>query len=186
VVTWGENRIDIFTIDPNTNELYHTFYDGSIWQLGQSLGGYCTSRPTAVSWGVGRLDVFVRGGDAGLWHLAYNGTWSTWSSISGNTSIQAEPEAVSWGADRIDVFAWGADSSLLHKSFDGNSWTPTDGFENLGTSLAGPPKAVSDAFGSLHVVSISTEETLQHLSYTEAGGAWSPGAGFDDLGTIPN
>ena len=194
VVSWDQNRMDVFVVDSNSLHLYHTYWNGS-WQPSygfESLGGYCTSRPTAVSWGSGRLDIFVRGGDAGLWHLSYNGSWSNWTSISGNTSVQAEPEAISWGANRIDVFAWGTDNSLLHKSLDGTKglwtpsnglWTPSNGFEVLGDSLAGPPKGVSDAVGSLHVVSFSRFGSVQHISFNQTLGTWSPEGSVDNLGT---
>jgi hypothetical protein len=195
VVSWGENRLDTFVVDPKTKELYHTYWDGTAWQPASStsnfenLGGYCTSRPVAVSWSSGRIDVFVRGGGAGLWHLSYSqNIRSNWTSISGNTSILAEPEAVSWGQNRIDVLAWGTDESFLHKSYDGatNKWTPAEGFETLGQGLGGSPKGVSDAVGSLQVFSFSKTSELQHVSWNETVGDWSPAGGrFETLGVAP-
>jgi hypothetical protein len=189
-VSWGEGRTDVFVVDPTTKQLYHTYFSGGVWQPAASferLGGYCTSRPIAVSWANGRIDVFVRGGDAGLWHLSYNGTWPNWTSISGDTSIQGEPEAICWGVNRIDVFAWGTDQSLLHKSFDGAQWTPPENFDVLGGGLGGPPKAVSDAPGSLHVFCFSKSGALQHVWYNQTQGAWSPSpaGSFEQLGTPP-
>jgi len=186
VVLWDENRIDVFAIDANSNQLYHTYWNGS-WQPSygfESLGGYCTSKPTAISWGSGRIDLLIRGGEVGLRHLSYNGSWSNWTSISGNISVQAEPKAISWGPNRIDVFAWGTDNSLLHKSLDGTNglWTPSSGFEILRGSLAGPPKGVSDAVGSLHVVSFSRFGNVQHISFNQTLGIWSPEGSFDNLG----
>jgi hypothetical protein len=35
----------------------------------ESLGGVLTSPPSAVSWGVGRLDVFAKGTDSACWHV---------------------------------------------------------------------------------------------------------------------
>jgi hypothetical protein len=116
--------------------------------------------------------------------LGQTGPWSNWPSISGNTSVQAEPEEISWGANRIDVFAWGVDNSLLHKSFDGTKrrWTPSDGFEILGDSLAGPPKGVSDVAGSLHVISFSRFGSVQHISFNQTLGIWSSEGSMDNLG----
>jgi hypothetical protein len=141
-VTWAVGRLDIFVVHPVTKALYHVYFDGSSWQPNgsfENLGGYCTERPTAVSRSTGHIDVFVRGGDAGLWHLSYSQTWSNWTSISGNTSIQAEVEVLSWDPNRIDIFAWGTDQSLLHKSYNAtlDAWNQTVGtwtaVENLGT-----------------------------------------------------
>jgi hypothetical protein len=91
-VSWGEGRLDVFVVDSNSNQLYHTYWNGSTWQPPpfsfESLGGYCTSRPVAISRSTGQIDVFVRGGDSGLWHISYSSNnWSPWMSISGNTSI---------------------------------------------------------------------------------------------------
>ena len=109
-----------------------------------------------------------------------------WTSISGNMTIKAEPEAVSWGLGRIDVFAWSAeDGSLLHKSYDDmtRTWTPHDGFGRLGGNLGGPPEAVSDAAGNLHVFSYSRYGSLQHVVWNDTVKKWLPSSGFEDLGT---
>jgi hypothetical protein len=191
VVSWGEQRLDVFLVDSSTNQLFHTYWNGLIWQPlpfnFESLGGYCTSRPVAISRSTGQIDIFVRGGDSGLWHLSYSDTWSNWTSIGGNTSIQAEPEVISWGANRMDVFAWGADYSLLHKSFDVSTgmWAPSYGFEMLGGGLGGPPKGVSDAVESLHVFAFSRYADVLHLAFNQTLGTWSPQGGFEILGTPP-
>jgi hypothetical protein len=185
--------MDIFVVDPDNSQLYHTYWTGTgtgTWQPASvfgSLGGYCTSRPAAVSWASNRVEIFVRGGDAGLWHPPFNGAWSNWTSISGSTPIRGEPEAISWGANRIDVFAWGVDGALLHKAFDGSAdvWTPSDGFEVLGSSLGGLPNGVCDAMGSLHVVAFSRFGDLLHLSYNQTVENWNPEGNFESLGTPP-
>jgi hypothetical protein len=188
-VSWGLDRIDVFLVDSVDHSLYHVYWDGSSWQPPnsfESLDGYCTSRPIAVSWASDRIDIFVRGGDAGLWHLSYSDGWSNWTSISGNTSIQAEPDAVSWGPNHLDVFAWGADSSLLHKSYDGttDSWSPQEGFEVVGQGLQGPPKAVSDGEGSVHVFCYTQYGELSHKAWNQTQGSWTPSESFDDLGVF--
>lgn len=151
----------------------------------KSLGGCCTSRPVAVSWGSGRIDIFVRGGDSGLWHLSYNNNagWSNWTSI-GSTAIEAEPDAVSWGPGRIDVFAWGAvNRTLLHKSFNGTKWMPEDDFDNLGGDLSGPPKAVCDMVGSVSVFAYGRHGNLLRKAWNQTQGQWLPKDSFQDLGS---
>ena len=89
----------------------------------ESLGGRLTSGPGISSWGSGRLDVFVRGTDNALWHMAYNGGgWGSWEQLGPNP-IASDPAAVSWGTNRIDVFVRGTDDQLYHKWWDG-SWRP--------------------------------------------------------------
>jgi hypothetical protein len=122
-----------------------------------------------------------------LWYLSYNSSgWSNWTSLSPGYSIQGKPEAISWGANRIEVFAWGTDGSLYHKSSDDNiHWEPETTFEVLGAGLGGPPKAVSDAIGSLHVFCFNGFEALQHLWFNQSVGVWnpSPAGSFEVLGT---
>ncbi|KAI9768064.1 MAG: hypothetical protein M1840_005098 [Geoglossum simile] len=189
VVSWASGRLDVFLVGATDNALYHKYFDGTSWQpaIGfGSLGGYCTSRPVGVSWGTGRIDLFVRGGDSGLWHLSYDlkSGWTNWTSISGSVAIEAEPDAVSWGQKRIDVFAWGlADRAILHKSFDGENWTPEEGFESLGGDFSGPPKAASDAVGSVSVFAYGRRLNLLQKSWNQTTKQWNPKDTFLDLGT---
>lgn len=90
---------------------------------------------------------------------------------------------MSWGDNHLDVFAWGADGSLLHKSY--TELTPSaDSMEVLGGGLGGPPKAVSDAPGSVHVFCFSRFGALQHMWFNTTEGVWGPGPGnFEQLGT---
>lgn len=196
VVSWAASRLDVFVVNNVSRAVYHKFWDGSLWQPApdsfNNIGGYATSRPIAVSRTTGQWDVFARGGDAGLWQISYTqktDRLSNWFSISGNTSIQGEPEAVSWGDDRIDVFAWGADrnASMLHKSFDAktNVWTPSNGFEVLGIGLTGPPKAVADAPGSVHVFAYGKDMELLHKQWNETLKSWTPEDDVEVLGTFP-
>lgn len=190
-VTWGPDRIDVFVVDPNTKSLHHTYWDGSLWQPQGSfedLGGYCTSRPVAVSSDSGVIDIFVRGGDAGLWHLSYSNGWGKWVSVDPKTAIQAEPEAVSWESGSIELFAWSNDDTLLHKSFlvtDGvGAWTPSSGFEVRGDGLAGPPKAVCDGIDSVHVFAYLQNGQVGHRALNQTPGTWYPSTGFESLGDL--
>jgi hypothetical protein len=193
-LTWGQDRIDVFLVDPNTKSLYHRYFDGNYWQPPASfndLGGYCTSRPVAVSRGPGFIDVFARGGDAGLWHLSYtsqNG-WSDWVSVDSATQINAEPEAVSWGVgNNIDVFAWGEDNALLHKTLSVKNgvtnWAPSTGYDNWGGTLAGPPKAVCDGADRVHAFAYLQNGQLGHRSFNHTLGTIYPSEGFEILGFI--
>jgi hypothetical protein len=191
-MAWGPDRIDVFVVDPNTKSLHHKYWDGNLWQplnSSEDLGGYCTSRPIAVSRASGLIDIFVRGGDAALWHLSYSNGWTQWVSIDPTTPIQAEPEAVSWGfGSNVEVFAWGDDDALLHKSFgmvDGVlAWTPSTRFEIRGEGLTGPPKAVCDDIESVHVFAYLQNGQVGHRVLNHSLGSWSPSEGFDILGIV--
>ncbi len=196
VVSCAPNRYDIFLVGADDQALYHRYYDGA-WQTDdfESLGGYCTSRPVAVSRQEDQIDVFVRGGDAGLWHmsLSRDGQWSNWTSISGNTSVQGEPEVIADGSKIADgsnylqVFAWGIDNKLLHKTYNAQTdmWEPEHGFETLADEdLAGPPKAVYDG-RDIHVFAyLQSGDQLGHKTWDGAANMWTPAEGFELLGTV--
>ncbi|KAJ9614397.1 hypothetical protein H2200_002533 [Cladophialophora chaetospira] len=195
VISWGVNRYDIFLVNATDQALYHKFWDGTGWFPADDgweyLGGYCTSRPVAVSRQQGIIDVFARGGDGGLWHLAFNQyssdqTWSNWTSLSGGAQIQSEPEAVSWGTNNLEVFAWGGDNTLLHKRYDAsaNSWTPSVGFEVLGANLTGPPKAISDREEGVHALAYLEGGQLGHKSWDKDAGTWDPAEGLEYIGVL--
>ncbi len=104
--------------------LYHAHWNGTMWSTLESLGGVCASGPAVASWGLGNLNVFVRGPDNFIYQKSYNGAWSTWSKLAGTVTFQGDPDAVSWGPNRIDVFATGTDFKLYHKSWTGANWVP--------------------------------------------------------------
>src|ERR1700733_1250918 len=69
----------------------------------------------ASSWGPGRIDLFVRGGDQGLWHKWFDGSgWHGWTPLS--TDMRTEPAVVSWSVGRIDVFVGRMDAGLWHRT----------------------------------------------------------------------
>jgi hypothetical protein len=73
-----------------------------------SFGGVLKSGPNAVSWGPGRIDVFVRAGDNALWHLTYGeGSWWDWESLGGE--LTSDPDVCSMGPNHLDVFVRGTD-----------------------------------------------------------------------------
>ncbi|KAI1777974.1 fucose-specific lectin [Hypoxylon cercidicola] len=175
-VAWSGNdsRVDLFAVSRNNSHLLHASWDAAAarWSAYEDLQGFATTPPVAVSRVPGLLDVFVRGGDAGLWHLAYNdsdGRWSGWTRLSAGSRIQGQPDAVSATPQSVDVFAWREDGSLLHKSYDGDAgrWSPAQDLEVLvdggaaaGGRLSGPPTAVSDGPGSIHVFAYRDQREL--------------------------
>lgn len=178
-VAWNGNdsRVDIFAVSKSNSHVLHASWDTTItndsgstnWSTYEDLQGFATTPPVAVSRSPGIIDVFIRGGDAGLWHLSYNsssGNWTGWTRISTNMRIQGQPDAISASPETIDVFAWREDGCLLHKSFDNGSgrWTPEQDFDVLvdgsDGKLSGPPKAVSDGPGSIHVFAYQDQKSL--------------------------
>jgi len=139
-------------------------------------GKELTSAPAVASWGPNRLDVFVRGPDSALWHIAWDGGWHDWDSLGG--ILTSAPAAVSWGSNRIDVFVRNTGNGLSHKCWDGQ-WHDWDGLGGELTSTSAPA-AASWGSNRLDVFVRGTENTLYHKSYSESG--WSD---WDGLGMPP-
>ncbi|KAI1458979.1 fucose-specific lectin [Annulohypoxylon moriforme] len=183
VVAWNGNdtRLDIFAVSRANSHLLHASWnaaESTNWTDYEDLHGCVTTPPVAISRAPGIIDVFARGGDAGLWHLSYddsNKSWSNWTRISGNTTIQAQPDAISIDSGSLDVFAQGTTntSGILHKRYDSTSktWTPKDGFDELEieNGLAGPPKAVSDAPSRIHVFAYDVNGILVWKTLDQSG-----------------
>ncbi|KAK7978413.1 hypothetical protein PG988_005903 [Apiospora saccharicola] len=98
VVAWAGNdsRLDVFAVSRVNNHLLHTFKEAETdkWTEYEDLKGFVTVPPTVVSREPGRLDVFTRGGDGGLWHLSFrDGNWSDWKLLNGTTKIRGQPHA---------------------------------------------------------------------------------------------
>ena len=124
--------------------------------------------PVSATWGVNRLDSFVRGADGALWHSYFNGAWH-WESRGGSPTSDAS--VTSWGPGRLDVFARFSDRGLWHDWLDAGFW---HGWEPLGGQLAGSPSAVSDAAGNIDVFVEGTDGRLWRDSYRPATGwTWS-------------
>jgi hypothetical protein len=139
-----------------------------------SLGGFLTSGPAVSSWAAGRLDVFARGGDNQLWHIAYQSGWSAWEPLGGN--LTSDPAAVSWAPGRIDVFARGPDNSMMHKWFqDGIGWS---GWGSLGGGFISGPAAASWGAGRLDVFGVGVDNQLWHIYYQGGWSAWEPLGGY--------
>lgn len=146
--SWGINRVDVVVVGGDRT-LYHRWYDphnpgwstttsGSpFWEnLGTPPAG-AAGNPAVTSWGINRLDVFVRGQDNVLYHRWHDPRnippgWSGWEPFRVFCSF-GDPAAVSWDTNRIDVFIAGTNcvpnsgpsGDIQHKWYD-NGWGTRD------------------------------------------------------------
>jgi hypothetical protein len=134
--------------------------------------------PSVVSWGSGRLDVFIRGSDNQLYHKGYDPTygWGGWE-YQGGVYLSSDPVAVSWSAGRLDVFARSG-THLFHKGYQsGYGW---GGWEDQGGSIQGNPSAVSWGPGRLDAFALGTDNAVYHLGYQSGygWGGWESRGGY--------
>jgi hypothetical protein len=156
---------------------YQLFVDSTPTKF-VNLGGSCTSRPAAVSWGKDNISVFVRGSDGRLWWTTLagaSGKWDPWTALSGDIEIEGEPEVVSisFSSVKLFVFVSSPGGAVLWKTFDGKSWTPSQGMNDLNLTLAGSPKASSKAEGELQLFGYSADGRVLSKIYNETNGGWS-------------
>jgi hypothetical protein len=142
VASWAPNRLDIFytrTIDP---QLWHTWWNG-VWNGPEALGGWINAKPAAVSWGSGRLDIVVRGGDNACYLRVYQGQWFDYQSLGG--VLAYGPAISSRGPGLLDIWVIGSDGALYQKSWTGSGcWPSQTGWSRIGGGpFASAPTAVS-------------------------------------------
>jgi len=111
VSSWECGRLDVFARGTES-ELWHRSYTSSKvggegwsgWEDLAPVGPTLNSDPDAVSWGDGRIDVFVRASDdqsdKRIWHRSYERGegWSGWENLAPEgATLNSDPDAVSWG-----------------------------------------------------------------------------------------
>ncbi|MEV0330998.1 hypothetical protein AB0H63_31770 [Micromonospora echinospora] len=141
----------------------------TLWNLAGS-----SSMPglSAVSRGVGGLDVFAVTTDGRLKHRNYSsGTWSCWSTLYGNATIKGEPAAIT-SSGRIDVFAQGIDNRLKKIT-----WTSTHGWyqwADMGDyTITSPPAVTSRSPTGIDVFVKNTANKIVYRHFDIAQSAWT-------------
>lgn len=169
-VSWGPNRIDVFMVDQKNASMSYISFNGTAWSSWANLGDISegtifASQPTAVSWGPGRIDLFVLGGASQCFHMAYDGAWHWEGNIGG--SFTSQIAAVAWGANRLDIFALGQDYKMWHNWWIGTAaW---NGWASVGNvSLISTPAAVSSDTGMIDIFAVGTDHSVWHISYNES------------------
>jgi hypothetical protein len=153
-----------------TNALMERARDASgTWGPWTSIGGALTSRPAAVSWGGGRIDVFVRGSDTHLWHRWFSGGgWSGWQNLFGVIPAGASPAAASMASNRLEIFVRGTDNAVWEKTWNGLVWS---GWKSLGGVIQGDPSAASPTATQLRLFVRGSDSALWYKYLT--GAVWS-------------
>lgn len=186
-VCWGPNRIDVFG---SGTRLQHLWWDGNQWGGPEfirlhDIEGYPwqpgwtpeAGRPTAVSWGPGRLDVFAgkTRGNEKIYHWWYDAAENVWRlpdthSVFTNGISSTYMRAVSWGPNRLDLFT--------HSIKPGGYYTPNHfwwggaGWETSaveGRDLKPPFSVVSMGPHRIDIVSMRVPELNEPVTTGWAG-----------------
>ncbi|HEV8246899.1 MAG TPA: hypothetical protein VGP93_14070, partial [Polyangiaceae bacterium] len=138
------------------------------------------SSPSLVSRTSDRLDIFVLGGDAAIWHQTWDRSyWLGWESLG--APFVSAPAAVSWANDRIDLIAVDNRGILEHRycvvlgvpGCRAGNWQPWEGA--LGrptTGIEGDPSAVSSSSDHIDMVVLGGDGAIYHKSWDKGWSGW--------------
>jgi hypothetical protein len=141
------------------------------WSNWQPLSGESITGDPAVALNSdGRLEVFARGADGGLWHnwqtappVSYIANWSGWEPLGGQ--ITSDPAVALSCAGRLEVFALGTGNTLMHIWQTVPHGGPWSAWASLpGEVLTSAPTAIYDAIGGLEVFASGPNNVLQQIS----------------------
>ncbi len=178
-------HLDVF-VRGTDNNIYHRWQFNSNWSAWDPMGappGGATSDPSAVSWGNGRIDLFVRGGynpacvngtnTNALYHRAYaNGSWGGWECLGG--ILVTGPDAAAWGVGHMDIFLAGVNNVPWRLIYNNGSWAweqVPDGSYNY------DPGAVSPSANRVDLFARGMDGNLYHKPWTGGWGVWEPMGG---------
>ena len=116
-----DTRTDVF-VQGSDKALWHSYFvEGAKMAAWESLGGVIASQPSAV-WLGSELHAFVKGTDAAVWHIKWDGTkWTAWESLQGVLLTGTAPAAVVRG-DLIDVYVIGHESGMWRSTLTAGVW----------------------------------------------------------------
>ncbi len=158
ITSWGPNRLDVF-VRGTDNKLYwrkctaNCMGNTGTWSAWKVIpGGTFRGKPTAVSRGVGLIDVFVHGnGDKKLYGVTnYSDVWTGFFLVKADPVLRwddscpdcSSPAAMSRGTNKLDVLVRGDDDQMWITSWNNtlSSWT---GYKATGGVLTSSPAGIS-------------------------------------------
>jgi hypothetical protein len=186
VVTQPGNQVNVIANFADGSTKVTSMVAFGNWRLWTNLGGVSHYEPGAVSWGPDRLDVFVVGTDAAVYHQYSNDNATTfypaggnWERVGGNAA--SAPSVVSWGPNRLDVFVSGRPSGQItgvqHLAWTGGSWGTCGAppcwdslhmlvWQNGVNGPMPPPVAVTTGVGAINVFAQGIDEGLETMAMT--------------------
>jgi hypothetical protein len=141
-----------------------------LWSPWRGVGEWgASSAPGAVSWGLGRLDVFARGDDGRLIHGYTDGAGWYWEdTLFRDVTLRSQPSCASWGGRTISCVALREGSAGVWQFYyDGAGWGQSD----LGGIAASAPSVVSWGPGRLDVMVRGQDEAMYWSSWQD--GTWN-------------
>lgn len=178
VARMSSGRTTIFVRDDQGNVRYITQYlSGMLWSGWTLLGQGFKSEPVAEATTNGKIDLFMRGNDNGLYTRQQSDwdTWTPWKKLEfGALQFTGKPVVTTNASGRTDVFVRDMDNSIVRftRLSPDAAWnTP----ERLPTDVRSQAilGAQYDGAGALHVVVRSPDGNVYDTTTKEAIGGWT-------------
>jgi hypothetical protein len=147
----------------------------------KTLGGIITAGPGATNGFVaGREDLFVRGGDRGVWWSVSTDAGATWNpgvgtvagkfAAVGGISVDSIAAVSPPGGGSLDIYVWGQDNALWWRQYTAaNGWTA---WTSLGGKTIYAPAATSCSAGHLDIWVVGVDGQLWQRSSIDNGVSW--------------
>lgn len=177
----GDSRLETYVVAAD-KALWHQWQVKSAptgWSSWEPLGGSLAAPPTIGYSTDGRQELFAVGSGGAmqhLWQTSPNGGWSTWQSMGGTWTPDADLVAVRNADGRLEIFGRAADRAVVHswQLTPNGLWSP---FASLGGDAIHGPSLGQNADGRLELFIIVSGNELEHLwqdSSSQTGwSAWS-------------
>lgn len=183
--SWGTGSVFVFAGDRGS--LWMRQFAAGNWQswTPQSTPavGIC-SGPTAVSWGPGRLDLFVRGCDGEIWTKGSNNlSWGGWFKVSSRpsgVSFVNRVTATSTGNSNISLFVNASNGKIYQISRTSSGWGAQWTESGCCIDTDSSPAVAHAGSGKLDLV---IKSAGQFWWRRFSGGSWTP---FRPLGGMMN
>jgi hypothetical protein len=131
----------------------------------EHLTGFtATEDPAGVSWGAGRVDLFVRNDIGETVQRTWTGAWGGWNDLGGIAA--SRPAPASDAAGSLWVFVRGLDLALWYRRFQAGVWGP---WTPLGGIINSAPVPVASAPDQLDVFVRGADLGLWRRSFTLTG-----------------
>jgi hypothetical protein len=169
------NVVDVY-VTGNDHAVYHrAWMNGwTAWQL-VDIPTFTSFSPAAIATAPDRIELFVVGGDGGLYGTSFNyaeGNVGTgWQSEAGGRGwfpiggfINSDPAAVSWAPGRVDVFGRTPNGDVWQRTRDIDGW---HGWTDLqgSSSTFGAPAVASWSPGHIDLITCGSGRSVARMQF---------------------
>jgi len=161
--------LDPAAIAPDSTPIFSPYGWQAAWtDVGSPFG----AAPALVSWGPGRVDLFMKNGDqliqktrtpASGWIPAGDHYWYIASGLA------SDPSAVGWSGTNIDVVYRAPGNNVMHVYWDGKTWTTQD----LGGIIDGKPTISVAPDGTRMDVFARVGDRIWHRDWIAFRNGWN-------------